>query len=158
MTNRGIYTKIDGILVPAATVPGPKGDTGLTGNTGLQGGQGIQGPAGGTGPQGPQGLPGAGAGVWQGEWDVLFDYASGDVVSYEGSTWLAVTNPPVGAVPMELSAYWGLMAAKGDEGEQGIQGDQGIQGEQGYGVKLLDHGEVISGVIPDKTVIYERLT
>src|SRR5579859_4680701 len=75
---------------------GPQGPVGLTGATGSQGVQGL------TGPQGPQGMQGAtGAqgpagtnGVsfnFRNSFDTAAAYAVNDVVTYSGSTYIAIT-------------------------------------------------------------------
>jgi hypothetical protein len=137
---------------------GPKGDKGDTGDTGpqgiqgeqgiqgiqgIQGEQGIQGPQGiqgETGPQGPQGIQGetgpigptGATGIeWQGAWDALVDYVDNDAVFYDGASWFAAGDPPVGDVPSESSLYWFPLALQGATGATGPQGPQGIQGEVG---------------------------
>ena len=101
------------------------------GDTGAQGPQGIQGE---TGPIGPTGATGI---EWQGTWDVATDYVNNDAVFYNGASWFAAGDPPVGDVPSESSLYWfplalqGATGATGPQGPQGIQGEQGIQGIQG---------------------------
>lgn len=135
----------DGILdltLPrgAQGVPGPKGDTGEIGLTGPQGQQGIQGPQGLTGPTGPQGVKGdtgaqgmAGpAGMqWKGTWDAATDYVTDDAVYYNGGSWFAAGDPPVGEVPSDSSTYWNPLALRGLQGPAGSDGAQGAQGPQG---------------------------
>ena len=88
---------------------------------------GLPGPPGPTGPVGP-----AGSEVnWRGAWSVGIDYAPDDAVSYQGSSWIARLNPPMGAIPSGASAYWQLLAAQGAEGPQGVQGPQGNAGPVG---------------------------
>ena len=91
-------------------------------------------PAGPTGPQGPIGLTGATGIVWRNLWSPSVDYVNNDAVFYDGASWFAAGDPPVGEVPSQSSGYWyplALQGATGPQGEQGIQGIQGIQGEQG---------------------------
>lgn len=145
-----------GIQGPA----GPKGDTGATGATGPQGAQGLQGiqgipgvagangaqgpqgeqgiqglkgDTGATGPAGPQGPPL----TYLGYWDGSYTYRVGDVVSYNGSSYISMypmnlDNSPEGFAPFAFSMpWWGLLAAKGDTGATGATGDTGPQGPQG---------------------------
>jgi hypothetical protein len=77
-------------------------------------------PAGPTGPQGPIGLTGATGIEWQGTWDDETDYVNNDAVFWNGASWFAAGDPPVGDEPTESSAYWYPLA---------LQGVQGIQGE-----------------------------
>lgn len=65
----------------------------------------------------------------RGEYSPEATYTALDVVSYRGSSWLALKN--VTGVMPEEGESWMLLAQKGDQGEQGIQGIQGIQGETG---------------------------
>lgn len=91
-------------------------------------------PAGPTGPQGPIGLTGATGIVWKNLWSPSVDYVNNDAVFYDGASWFAAGDPPLGEVPSQSSGYWyplALQGATGPQGEQGIQGIQGIQGEQG---------------------------
>ena len=91
-------------------------------------------PAGPTGPQGPIGLTGATGIVWKNLWNPSADYVNNDAVFYDGASWFAAGDPPIGEVPSQSSGYWfplALQGATGPQGEQGIQGIQGIQGEQG---------------------------
>lgn len=95
------------------------------GTQGIQGEQGIQGD---TGPIGPTGATGI---EWQGTWSNTADYVNNDAVFYNGASWFASGNPPVGDVPSNASEFWFPLALQGATGAQGVQGDQGIQGEQG---------------------------
>ena len=95
------------------------------GDTGAQGPQGIQGE---TGPIGPTGATGI---EWQGTWSSTTDYVNNDAVFYNGASWFAAGDPPVGDVPSESSLYWFPLALQGATGATGPQGPQGIQGIQG---------------------------
>ena len=116
---------------------GPTGPQGPQGIQGIQGEQGIQGIQGETGPQGPQGETGpigptGATGIeWQGTWSNTTDYVENDAVYYDGASWFASGNPPVGEIPSLSSTYWFPLALQGATGPQGPQGIQGIQGEPG---------------------------
>lgn len=72
---------------------GPQGPQGLTGAIGPQGPQGTAGATGLQGPQGPQGVQGA-AGMgftWRGAWNSSTAYSVNDTVSYNGSSFVAVS-------------------------------------------------------------------
>lgn len=85
----------------------PRGDTGATG---------PQGPQGEIGPIGPTGATGI---EWQGTWDNATDYVNNDAVFYNGASWFAAGDPPVGDVPSESSLYWFPLALQGATGPQG---------------------------------------
>ncbi len=72
----------------------------------------------------------------KGEWTTIAGpFEALDAVLYNGSTYLAKRDVPVGSEPsLNDNIYWMLMAKKGDvgdKGEQGIQGIQGLKGDQG---------------------------
>lgn len=111
-----------------------KGDTGATGPTGATGATGPtgpQGPTGATGSQGPAGPIGPAGLNWRGAWSSGTDYVIDDAVSYQGQSWFASADPPVGSVPSGSSTYWQLMAAQGATGPQGPTGATGATGPQG---------------------------
>jgi hypothetical protein len=100
----------------------PRGDQG---EQGIQGIQGIQGNTGATGATGATGIE------WEGTWSNTVDYINNDAVFYNGASWFASGNPPVGEIPSLTSTFWFPLALQGATGPQGIQGIQGIQGEPG---------------------------
>ena len=126
-------------LIAAAGLQGPQG---LVGPTGATGAQGLIGPTGATGvqgevgPQGPQGLIGptgpTGVGL---SGIVAFNpedeagYRVGQVVTYNGSTYIVNNDSPTG-IPGE-SADYELIAAAGLQGPQGLVGPTGATGAQG---------------------------
>ena len=129
-------------------VPGP---TGQTGQTGASGPMGLQGPAGADGAQGPVGPAGAkgdkgdtgeagaagtdGKGLtFKGAWLVGTTYAPLDVVTQDGSSFIAVAgstdvSPTVDVA--ENGGNWAMLAAKGAEGPQGPAGTDGTAGSVG---------------------------
>jgi hypothetical protein len=72
---------------------------------------------------------------WTGEWSAATTYAIGEGVTRNGSSFAALqahTNQePVTSPAPASSAYWQLVAAKGDAGAPGPQGEPGEQGEPG---------------------------
>jgi hypothetical protein len=79
-------------------------------------------PRGETGPIGPVGPTGATGIEWQGTWDALTDYVNNDAVFYDGASWFAAGDPPVGDVPSDTSLYWFPLALQGATGPQGPSG------------------------------------
>ena len=88
----------------ATGVAGPTGSTGGPGPQGIQGPQGVvgsngapgaQGPAGPTGSQGPQGIAGAGF-HYAGDWNAIANYTVNDIVTYSGSSYIAIAPSPAG--------------------------------------------------------------
>jgi len=123
-----------------------RGDTGATGSQGPMGPQGEPGPPGEqgpVGPPGPQGLTGATGPVgptgiqWKGPWSSLTTYMTRDVVSFDGSSYISLTNSNTNNAPNTSPATWELVAqrggtgATGDTGATGQQGPQGPRGEKG---------------------------
>ncbi|AMP32102.1 MULTISPECIES: BclA C-terminal domain-containing protein [Bacillus amyloliquefaciens group] len=116
-----------------AGATGPTGPAGATGQTGPAGATGQTGPAGATGPTGPTGPTGAtGAGL---QGIVAFNpliaptYTTGQVVLYNGSSYVANVNSPSGTP--ETSADYTLLAAAGSTGATGSTGPTGITGATG---------------------------
>lgn len=52
----------------------------------------------------------------KGEWSSNTSYLKNDIVSYQGSTYLAKSAPPAGTLPTNTT-YWMLCAAKGTPGD-----------------------------------------
>jgi len=124
---------------------GPKGDTGATGPQGLQGPQGPQGqtgPQGATGaqgpigvegaagPQGPQGAAGQGFN-FKSAFDNSSTYAAYDVVSFNGSSYVAKATINPGDPPPDVNPNWSSMAQQGAAGPAGATGSHGPTGSQG---------------------------
>ena len=117
--------------------PGQQGIQGVPGPMGLQGPPGVDGAIGPQGQQGPQGVAGTGF-KWRGAFvcDGTTTYAVGDVISYQGSSWINNSFPIGGCVqppfaPWELLAQQGATGAQGPAGPMGPQGPQGVQGLRG---------------------------
>ncbi len=138
----------------AQGIPGLTGALGPTGPQGPQGSNGIagaQGPAGVAGAQGPagapglQGLPGANGATgatgssgapglnWRGPWNSspsVF-YAVGDAVSFNGSSYVAITPNNGGQPDLYLGTLWNTLASVGSGGAAGLAGAIGPQGIPG---------------------------
>jgi hypothetical protein len=129
----------DTLTVSATGAAGPQGPPGPDGPIGPQGPQGATGPIGPIGPQGttgaqgPQGDPGpqGDSMSFDGAWGVGTTYASLDVVTFGGSSYVSLADDNTGNQPDTSPASWALLAQKGDTGSQGDAGPQGTQGPQG---------------------------
>nr|WP_276590820.1 collagen-like protein [Bacillus velezensis] len=128
-------SKLDSISnIP--TLAGPTGATGPTGPTGAIGPAGATGPTGSIGPTGPTGAIGptgvTGAGL---QGIVAFNpliaptYSTGQVVLYNGSSYVVNVNSPAGTPG--ASADYTLLAAAGSTGVTGDTGPTGITGAAG---------------------------
>lgn len=119
-------------LVPAAVgiqgAQGAKGDTGVIGPQGLPGLPGATGPQ---GPQGPAGLTGRPGFVYQGAYQSAMNYASGDVVLWQGSSWASLVDNNSGNTPDQSPRQWGMLSSVGPQGTVGATGAVGAQGPQG---------------------------
>jgi hypothetical protein len=111
---------------------GPKGSEGLPGAEGRQGPegpQGIEGPQGPTGATGPAGPQGDGF-SFRGAWDATAAYHANDVVTTDGSAYVA-RNDSVGIDPQVNDAAWTMFVARGDAGPAGANGTNGTNGING---------------------------
>ena len=68
--------------------------------------------------------------VPKGAYDSSTDYAVGDSVDYNGSSYVMYNNAPAGTLPTNTT-YWQVLADKGDTGATGATGATGPQGPQG---------------------------
>lgn len=103
---------------------GPKGDKGDVGATGADGARGEKGEKGDQGEAGVAGL------AWAGAYVNTTPYKAHDVVSHNGSGFVALKDT-TGVAPGDDLTAWALLVQKGDKGEQGEQGLQGLQGNPG---------------------------
>jgi hypothetical protein len=132
-----------GLIGPAGATgaPGPQGLAGATGATGAVGpvgpagsGDGLPGPAGPTGATGATGAPGTNgsAGLqYQGQYSSTTNYALGDVVIFQGSSYASLVAFNVGQTPGLSPLYWGPLTAQGPTGPAGVAGDPGPTGPTG---------------------------
>ncbi|MEH7774176.1 MULTISPECIES: BclA C-terminal domain-containing protein [Bacillus] len=116
-------SKLDSISnIP--TLAGPTGATGPTGPTGAIGPAGATGP---TGSIGPTGVTGAGLqGIVAFNPLIAPTYTTGQVVLYNGSSYVANVNSPAGTPG--ASADYTLLAAAGSTGATGGTGPTGSTG------------------------------
>jgi hypothetical protein len=126
----------------------------LAGPTGAQGATGVTGPIGATGSQGatgPQGATGVGAELnWAGSWITGAIYDTNDAVSYNGSSWVSISDSNTENEPNLSSVYWQLIAA------QGATGVTGATGPTGVGAELSWVGTWATGVtyLTNQVVVY----
>lgn len=76
----------------------------------------------------------AGCFAWKGAWSSGTPYAIGDAVSFNGSSYISLTNANTGNPPDTSPENWDLIAqrgATGTTGATGATGDQGPMGPQG---------------------------
>jgi hypothetical protein len=95
------------------------------------------GPQGPIGPTGPQGL----SVNWAGVWDPMMNYFLYDMISYNGNSYIYISNTPGTSVttPDVDTSKWELMTlnikgatgSPGSSGESGSSGTSGSSGESG---------------------------
>jgi hypothetical protein len=123
-----------GLSLPGPAGPvGPQGIAGATGAVGPQGTQGesVQGATGLQGPPGVAGPAGSPGLVYQGVYSSSGNYSLGDVVVFQGSSYVSLTGFNVGQTPGVSPAYWGVLTAQGPAGATGAMGEAGPMGAQG---------------------------
>lgn len=76
--------------------------------------------------------------VWRGAYVPSETYFQGDVVTYDGSTWICQNDNTTGIVP-ESGTNWQMYAAKGDTGEPGIPGQPGQPGQPGKDAPIMTY-------------------
>ena len=93
---------------------GPEGIPGVDGQDGERGLDGAMGERGATGIQGPKGDPGKPGLVWKGAYATGNQYAPGDAVELDGSSWIA--QHPTNSRPQAGNVDWHVLALKGAGG------------------------------------------
>lgn len=91
----------------------------------------------------------------RGAWTSAASYVLGDVVDYNGSSYIAlranVNDPPPSTnwmvQALAVAGPQGVQGVKGDKGDQGIQGPIGNTGAAGGEAVFFDHGTVASGTV-----------
>ena len=117
--------------------------TGVTGSQGEVGYTGSKGEVGYTGSAGTNGTNGAtGQGfTFKGAWDPGSTYYAYDVVADNGNTFVCTqTSPP--NTPVSNTAYWNIVAQRGDIGYTGSAGTNGEVGYTGSAGTNGTNGEV----------------
>lgn len=66
----------------------------------------------------------------KGAYDNSTDYAVGDQVDYNGSSYIMYSDAGAGTLPTNTT-YWGIVASKGDAGTNGTNGTNGTDGSDG---------------------------
>jgi len=69
--------------------------------------------------------------TWKGPWFMDVTYDGGDAVSFDGSSYVSLTNNNLGNQPDTSPFYWDLVAQKGDVGPTGATGPGGLAGPAG---------------------------
>lgn len=83
------------------------------------------------GLQGDPGLDGAGF-TWSGDWSAGTTYHKNEIVAYtNGSSYISLQDANNNNIPVSSSAFWHLLARKGDTGADGPAGPPGPTGTQG---------------------------
>ena len=120
---------------------GPIGPQGQNGATGPYGPQGLTGPA---GPQGPAGASGQGESglVYQGNYNSTENYALGDVVLWQGSSYTSLIASNHGNTPSLSPQQWGILTAQGPAGPTGATGTTGAAGPQGLPGNVGPNGPI----------------
>ena len=107
-------------LLAQAGVAGADGAKGDPGPAGTKGDSGSQ------GPQGAQGQPGLN---WRGTYNSSTNYMTRDAISFNGSSYVSLTDGNVGAAPGTPGAtQWAALALAGTPGSQGAPGAAGPAG------------------------------
>lgn len=75
----------------------------------------------------------------RGMYDRTRAYERLDVVTYQGSSWVAIVDVPAQISPAMGSDYWQLQARMGETGPQGPVGPQGNSAFDGTGVELVNN-------------------
>jgi collagen type VII alpha len=127
----------DWAIFAASGVAGATGAQGPAGTAGLNGLDGLAGAVGPMGPGGPAGAAGSPGLVYQGAYSSVGNYALGDVVVFDGASWVSLVAGNVGETPGVSPADWGVLTSvgpagvAGPTGATGSLGPAGLQGELG---------------------------
>lgn len=68
---------------------------------------------------------------WKGGWSSAVTYSTGDVVGFNGSSYISLTDGNLGNSPDTSPAIWDLVAKKGNTGMTGAMGATGATGATG---------------------------
>jgi hypothetical protein len=108
---------------------GACGVSGVSGVNGACGVSGVSGVAGACGVSGVSGVAGGGINPL-GAYNAVTNYAVGDSVDYQGSSYIMYVDGPAGTLPTDTD-YWQVLANKGACGISGVSGVSGISGANG---------------------------
>jgi len=115
---------------------GPMGPMGLSGVAGTTGAAGPAGPAGAAGAQGSPGL------TYQGNYNSVEDYALGDVVLWQGTSYTSLLASNHGNTPSFSPQQWGVLSPQGPVGLTGATGATGAAGPQGLPGSVGPNGPI----------------
>jgi collagen type VII alpha len=118
-------------LFAASGSAGLTGATGATGSAGVNGLSGAAGPIGAVGATGATGVNGTAGLVYRGGYASGMNYVLGDVVVWQGASWVSLVGMNVGQTPDSSSVYWGVLTSTGGAGPAGVSGPVGGLGPQG---------------------------
>jgi len=89
--------------------------------------------------------------TWRGAWDATLTYETNQIVSFLGSSWIALRRNS--GQPPEISEDWNVLAQKGEMGAQGERGQTGSEGPQGIqGPPGADGAPGFSPAFPASTI------
>jgi hypothetical protein len=109
---------------------------GLSGVAGTTGAAGPAGPAGAAGAQGSPGL------TYQGNYNSVEDYALGDVVLWQGTSYTSLLASNHGNTPSFSPQQWGVLSPQGPVGLTGATGATGAAGPQGLPGSVGPNGPI----------------
>ena len=118
------------VLDGSAGAVGPAGPAGPPGPAGPSGSMGLDGMQGPPGPAGPAGADGAGF-KFRAAFDPTAAYAVNDVVTFNGSSYVAKAATNAGDPSPDTNPNWTVMAQAGAPGAAGASGPAGLQGPAG---------------------------
>lgn len=88
--------------------------------------------------------------VPKGAYDNSTDYAVGDSVDYQGSSYVMYSDAGAGTLPTD-DTKWQLIASKGDNGSPGANGNDGAPGADGFpGLNIVWKGAYDGGTTYDQ--------
>jgi hypothetical protein len=118
-------------MFAASGAPGATGSQGPSGVAGLNGLNGLPGTIGPIGPSGAAGEPGSPGLVYRGAYSSAGNYALGDVVVFDGASWVSLVAGNLGETPGVSPGYWGVLTSQGAQGIAGPEGNPGPAGPAG---------------------------
>jgi hypothetical protein len=88
----------------------------------------------------------------KGAYDEMTDYTIGDLVSFDGTSYIMYSDAPAGTAPTDTTK-WGILAAKGSQGDPGAPGEKGDPGDPGAAA-----WGTVGGTLSDQTDLWEFLS